>query len=158
MLGTILLLALTVPLGLGVWHLFHPRRAATMGSRFLRGLGWVGLWVLPAVVAQFVRGPASWSPEALLYAPLAWGVLLGGASVQHVFEASVTALFGSRQSTMSHGEWYLLLAAVQTAALSFVVAVRQRHGAPWKDPIAFCVGGLALLNAILGVDWPWWGT
>lgn len=134
-----------------------------MGGMFLRGFGWVALCAVPAVVVQYAKGGShGWSADtilaAILYAPLAWWVLLGGASVQYVFEATVRDLFGSRQSTMSHPQWYLMLAAAQVAVLAFAVATRLRRRAPWTDPVVLVVGALVLLNAILGADWPWWGT
>ena len=115
------------------------------------------------MVVQYAKGGShGWSAEvilsAIVYAPLAWWVLLGGASVQYVFEATVRDVFGSRQSTMSHPQWYLLLAAAQVAVLAFVVAMRLRRRARWTDPVVLVVGALVLLNAILGADWPWWGT
>lgn len=154
-----LVVALAIPLALGLWWLLCRSATTTRGGRFMRGLGWAALCALPAVVVQFARGgQGNWQPEAILYAPIAWWVLLGGASVQFVFESTVSTLFGSRQSTMSHGEWYLVLAAVQTAAIACVVAARLRKGARCTDPVVVLLGALVLANALLGAEWPWWGT
>lgn len=154
-----LVVALALPLALGLWWLFCRRATTTRGGTFMRGLGWAVLCALPAVFVQFARGSQShWQPGAILCAPIAWWVLLGGASVQFVFEGTVSTLFGSRQSTMSHGGWYLILAAVQTAAIACVVASRLRSGARWTDPVLILMGALVLGNALLGVAWPWWGT
>jgi hypothetical protein len=125
-------------------------------------LGWITLWVVPALVYQLVwmLSSTSFSPgpmaELLLVAaPIGLWVLLGGASVVFVFEATAHEITGHRSSTMMDNiHVYFAYTAIQTAVFVAILVCRSRRHADgrgsdvqrsdgsgeirsrWRDPAA----------------------
>ncbi len=127
--------------------------------RWASALGWVALWILPAIVVQCAWLMSHYSgslPEVWFFFTSAW-VLLGGGSVIAVFEATVRDLTGHRQSTMlDNAHVFLALTALQCAP--FIAILARRGVSRWRDPVALAIGAAFLVNALLGARWPWWGT
>jgi hypothetical protein len=157
----LLFMALLFMAGLG-WASFRAMRPGRAGP-FLRAVGWVALCALPAAIGQGVVGAIERRADVgevvagfgLL--GFMWVVMLGGWSVQGLFEATASSI-GPRQVTMNPFGWYLALTAVQTLVLAVVVAARLRRRSTLLDPVVLLVGALVLANAIAGTRWPWWGT
>lgn len=128
--------------------------------RWASALGWLALWILPAIVVQGVWLMGHYSASAisaLAAVPASAWVLLGGGSVIAVFEATVYDLTGHRQFTMlDNMHVFLALTALQCAP--FVAILARRSVSRWRDPVALAIGAAFLVNALLGVRWPWWGT
>jgi hypothetical protein len=156
-------LPLLLAAGLG-WASFRALRPGRAGP-FFRGIGWTALCALPAAIGQVVAWALARAGDlgdvvaGVGYLGLPWAVVLGGWSVQRVFEATARAVSGHRQSTMLDNlEYYLALTAVQTLVLAAFVAWRLRRRPTLLDPVVLLVGALVLGNAIAGARWPWWGT
>jgi len=128
--------------------------------RWASALGWLALWILPAIVVQCAWLMSRYSATALstlMAVPASAWVLLGGGSVIAVFEATVYDLTGHRQSTMFDNiHVFLALTALQCAP--FVAILVRRSESRWRDPVALAIGAAFLVNALLGARWPWWGT
>ena len=128
--------------------------------RWDSALGWLALWILPAVVVQCVWLVIHYSAttiSALMAAPASAWVLLGGRSVIAVFEATVYDLTGHRQSTMGDNI-HVFLALTALLCAPFVVILARRTVSRRRDPVALAIWAALLVNALLGVRWPWWGT
>lgn len=128
--------------------------------RWASALGWLALWIVPAIVVHCAWLMSHYSApaiSALTAAPASAWVLLGGGSVIAAFEATVSDLTGHRQSTMLDNiHVFLALTALQCAP--FVAVLARRSASRWRDPVALAIGAAFLGNALLGARWPWWGT
>lgn len=130
---------------------------------WVAGIGWVVLWSLPAVIAQdvrsFLRGAVT-TFDALEYLQIAgfqvW-VLCGGASVIEIFEATAKSLTGHRQSTMIDNWHYFAALTYAQAAIAGGLAAwfRATRGLRWG---VWVIAVASLVNALMAIDWPWWGT
>lgn len=143
----------------------RARPNARAGRRFVEAFGALSLWTLPAVAAQDVMwlsdGGSVWSRvgDTLLALPMQWWVLAGGASVQAFFEAFAREISGHRQSTMIDN-WVIYWTAtlVWTSIWSGAyVGLRASAGRAAAIGVR-ALPWLFLVNALLGVKWPWWGT
>jgi hypothetical protein len=131
--------------------------------RWASALGWITLWVVPAVVYQsawWLSSSSSYSGSfrgVLLAAPVGLWVLLGGRSAVAVFEATARDITGHRNSTMMDNvHVYLVLVFIQCAV--FVAILARRDRPRLRDPVALAIGAAFLVNALLASHWPWWGT
>lgn len=142
-----------------------PLPAERFGRRWRLGVGWLVLWVLPAIAAQLAWlrfGQSVYSMQGSDWIAIAlwpsW-VHLGGASAIELFEATAKSVSGHRQMTlMDNLPWFLLLVGVQTAVLASVFAWRFKSAQRLRDPLLIALGLAALANALCGVCWPWWGS
>ncbi len=158
-------LLLCLPQVVLAWFFVRARGGPRWIGEWLRSAGWLVLWVLPAVVAQAVFNGAGMSSSSFAIAdlfamlPWSWSVLLGGATVQAVFEETAKALSGHRQSTMMDNfPWYLALTWVQLALVSLFCALRRPKAKSFADRVSITFGMLVLINALCGIAWPWWGS
>jgi len=150
--------------------LFRSRGSKRPWSAVQCALGWQSLWVLPALAGHVVLVVVRHGfnlleiPFALVFG---WWVLLGGASVQAVFEETAKDLTGHRRDTLlDNAHVYLAFTAVQALALGLLLAPRLRAhrargtgaGALVRDPVLLLAGLAVLANAALGIAWPWWGS
>ena len=155
----IVLYAPSLLLVYALWVLVRRRNR----SRWAPALGWLTLWILPALVYQSAwwvwpgsRYSAAWH-DVLLAAPVGLWVLLGGRSVVEVFEATARGLTGHRDSTMlDNVHVFLALTAIECALLIAVLVWRDRPRR--RDPVALAIGVAFLGDALLAAHWPWWGT
>jgi len=156
-----------LPLLWCAWRYLRRERAEAFGGRWTQAVGLLGLWTLVASVAQLVAASLDWiwkstsfdlgnAPGMLVFS---WWVLLGGWSVQTVFEETAKDLTGHRRDTMmDNAHYYLALTAVQTLVLALVVAWRWRQPRERSDPLVATVCLLVLTNALAGIAFPYWGT
>jgi hypothetical protein len=158
-LVTGLLWAPSVLLAFGVFVFVRKRER----PRWASALGWITLWVVPAVVYQSVwwlSGGAASSVSVgkfLLVAPIGLWVLLGGRSVVELFEATARDLTGHRTFTMvDNAHVYLVFTGIQCAIFVAILARRDRPRR--RDPVALAIGAAFLANALLASHWPWWGS
>lgn len=123
-------------------------------SGFLLGVALQWAAAAPAAIVQSVvelRNP--------LLAPLSVPVLTAGASVIRIFERTVRAVCGDRPDTMlSNAWWFLLLGAAQASLIAIAIAWRRRRAGTWREPATLGILAMVLLNAALGIPWPWWGS
>lgn len=122
----------------------------------LESLGWISLWALPPCVLLF--GTIVTDLRGLVFVPLAHAIYAGGGTIVWVFEETVGKIYGGRQSTFSHGEYFFALAWVQWLVLITVIYVLRRRGARWRHPALITIGVLVLLNAFVGLSFQWWTT
>lgn len=142
------------------------KRTETEGHwHWARTAGWLCLWTLPAVIAQFAFNAAGYSSTTFdsgdLFAmlPWSWSVLTGGFSVQEVFEVTAKAVSGHRQSTMlDNWPYYAVLTWIQFALLSLYCALMRDPARRFRDKPSIIIGLLVLINALCGISWPWWGS
>ena len=138
------------------------------GFRFRFMLGIVIQFVLslPAGIAQslgVIEGTSGAQLWVRLLVPF-FGVPFntGGCTTRIVFELLVEPLeflVGDRSATVMSNLWfYLVLLAVQVALVAVVFAVRCRHRQPKSDPVVIGLAVAVLVNSLLNVTWPWWGT
>lgn len=135
---------------------------------FLRGLRWCALCVAPVALLQPLwfgikhsEGLPSLGDllQVLLILPGSFLVLLGGQSVVTVFEDNVKDWTGHRRDTMfDNMDVFLGLVSVQTLLLALLLAWRYRRGATRRDPVVVGVGLFLVVNALLAIDWMWFGT
>ncbi|MFK5956966.1 MAG: hypothetical protein QM477_11045 [Planctomycetota bacterium] len=126
--------------------------------QWMRGIGWIGLCALPVVAWQAAVALAS-GMKAMILLPGSWLVHLGGQSVIHIFEDNVKNWTGHRRDTMfDNADVFFALTAAQVFLLSSVTAWRFRMHKGWRDPLVLSVGIFVLVNAVLGMDWMWFGT
>ena len=151
-----------LPLAWCVLRFLRPGTRASLWARVQRGVGWQTVCVAPVLAVHVallvVHHGFEWlgALAALFFGP--W-VLLGGASVQAVFEANVKDLTGHRRDTMMDNvHVYLGLTAFQALLLALIVALRTRSDRGLRDPLVWAVGLAVAANAALGITWPWWGT
>ena len=108
-------------------------------ARVQRAVGWQVLCVAPVLAVHVVllvvhQGVGMYGSLAAIVIG-SW-VLLGGASVQLLFEATAKELTGHRRDTMmDNAHVYLALTAVQVLLLALVVAQRMHSGRGLRDPI-----------------------
>lgn len=164
MLGLLGLL-LCLPQATLVWLYVTRRGGEGLRGNWLRTSGWLSLWVLPAVFAQALFNGAGLSSstfdlgDLFLMLPWSWPVLLGGADVQIVFEETVLAFSGHRQSTlMDNLGYYMVLSWLQLALVSLCCAIGCRRRPSLREPVPLVCGLFLLVNALSGIAWPWWGT
>lgn len=166
---TLLGLLPCLPLMIGVWCWARPSRdpnaRRSVLASFAWGVGWLSACALPAVAYQAalqLSGSLPTSFEAGDVArglPFSWWVLLGGESVQSLFEATAKDLTGHRQTTMlDNWPYYAALTYVQVALGGGLVAVRRRLGRGTLDPWVLLLGLAVVVNGCLGARWPWWGS
>jgi hypothetical protein len=141
---------------------FRAPGGASVWTDLQRGIGWQALWVFPALLGQVVYGVARYGFDLLAFPAtlvFGWWVLLGGASVQAVFEETAKSLTGHRRDTMvDNGNYHIALTATQAILVGLFVAWRLRKSRLGRDPLAVLAGLAVLVNAALGITWPWWGT
>ena len=86
----------------------------------------------------------------------------GGLTVRVVFEALVEPLepiVGHRSATVaSNFGFYAVLLAVQMVIVTTINVIRGRRSQIWFDPVIITVSLLLLLNSLVNVTWPWWGS
>lgn len=152
-----------IPLSWCAWRYLRRARASSFVGRLAQAVGLLALWCWVAVIAQSVYLVVTQSSisvfDAMATTTFSWWVLLGGTSVQSIFEKTAKSLTGHRQSTMMD-DWYYYaaLTAVQTVALAAVVAWRWRGERKASDPVVVALVALVVGNALAGMTWPWWGT
>jgi len=142
------------------------RPGQSRGRVLVAGIGWLTLWSILVSAVQFVwasTGQSAYSFSdwgdrlAFLYWP--WSVHLGGWTVTKVFEATVLDLFGSRQSMLvDHLPYHGALVLTQVLVLAAVFTRRYRRTGSLRDPVIWSTGLFILLNGLLNLEWPWWGT
>lgn len=152
-----------VPLIWCTWRFVRRLRAPRFAGRLAQAVGLLALWTWVAVLAQSVYLVVTQSSisvlDALATTTFAWWVLLGGASVQTLFEETAKDVTGHRQSTMiDNWHYYMALTAVQTVLLASFVAWRWKKPRERFDPLVAALVVLVVGNALAGVTWPWWGT
>ena len=149
-----------------VWGLicFFQNRRETFLYQMRRALGWITLCVLPvplfAAITKIFRGEDLDHVFAnLAISPLVSPIFLGGQTVITVFEDNVKGWTGHRRDTMfDNAHVFFGLVLIQVTILSLLVAWRFRRGKTWRDPLVLGVGVFMIVNAWLGMDWPWYGT
>lgn len=150
-------------LGACTWRLLARPRAQGFAGRLAQSVGLIALAGLVAALAQLVAAALErivndFSLAFVACMPLAWWILCGGWTVQQVFEESAKDVTGHRHSTFAdNAPYYLALTALQTLIVAALVAWRWR-GPLAREPVARWVLALALVNALAGIPWPWWGT
>ncbi|MFN0243022.1 MAG: hypothetical protein ACKVWV_09045 [Planctomycetota bacterium] len=152
-----------VPLIWCTWRFVRRPRAPRFVGRLGQAVGLLALWTWVAVVAQLVYLVVKQSSlsvlDALATTTFSWWVLLGGASVQAVFEETAKDVTGHRQWTMiDNWHYYVALTAVQTLVLAAILAWRWKKPRKRFDPAVVAVVVLVVGNALAGITWPWWGT
>ncbi len=169
-----LLLIFALPWWAGVTFLFLPHRRRPLRSWTLavaQGVGLVTLAVFPAACLQpFAQRSTTFdSWETLLPIFAVPGVHAGGLVARSVFEPlAESGVFGHRTATMlSNWPLFWTLSMALTLAVAALLATRLRRrdrarlhsDTPRRiDPIIALVLVGCLLNALLNVRWPWWGT
>ena len=142
------------------------KRSDTAGAwNWARTVGWLCLWTLPAVVVQFAFHAAGRSTttfdfgELFSMLPWSWSVLSGGFSVQALFEQTAKAVSGHRQSTMlDNWPYYMVLTWLQFSLVAAYCALMRDPVRRFRDRPAILSGVVLLINALLGITWPWWGS
>ena len=133
---------------------------------FMLGVAFQFVLSLPAGIAQSLGVIEGISGEPLwvrLFVPF-FGIPFntGGCTIRVVFELLVEPLeflVGHRSATVLSNLWfYLILLAGQVALVAFVFAVRCRHRRPKSDSVVIGLAVAVLVNSLLNVTWPWWGT
>lgn len=158
-------LLLCLPQATAAWFFFRGRGGTGLFGNWIRTAGWLSLWTLPAGLAQLIFLAAGFTSTTFavgdLFAmlPWSWPVLLGGVSVQMVFEETAKALSGHRQSTLIDNlGLYLFLTWLQLAVLALFCALARDETRRHRDRVSLTLGVAMLINALLGITWPWWGT
>lgn len=143
---------------------FFLNRQDSFFYQYRRALGWVSLSVLPvpfvAAISKLLRD-GEWGGAFLHFAiaPILAPIFLGGHTVITVFEDNVKNWTGHRRDTMfDNAHVFFGLVLIQVTILSLLVAWRFRRGKTWRDPVILGVGMFTLVNGLLAMDWPWYGT
>lgn len=161
----LLALIYLTPLGFSIWcleRLFRNHKNSWF-YQLQRSFGWVILPALPVVLAKPILTIIEHGIEELdsifFWLVGSWPVLVAGQSVITIFEDNVKDWTGHRRDTMfdNAGVFFGLMAA-QTLVLTMAVFWRFRSGKTWRDPLVLGIGIFLLINAILAMDWPWYGT
>lgn len=152
-----------LPLIWCAWRFLRRPRAERFAGRLGQGVGLLALWTWVAVVAQclyLVAKHASISAfDGIAATTFSWWVLLGGASVQAVFEETAKRVTGHRRDTLlDNWHYYAALTAAQTIALAVILAWRWTRPRGRFDPVVAIPVVLVVGNALAGITWPWWGT
>lgn len=145
----------------GIFLLIRPVDASPrFAKRFAQGIGWQALWVLPAVFLQAITFESSssvWLSLALL--PFfSWPVHCGGFTAAQVFETWVP---DRRDTLMSDFPTFAAITLLQMGILAWVFATRPykrfRSEGP-RDRRQVLIAVFVALNALVNIQWPWWGT
>ena len=133
---------------------------------FMLGLALQFVLSLPAGIAQSlgviegISGSQLWVRLVVPFLSIPFNT--GGCTTRGVFELLVEPLeflVGDRSATVMSNLWfYLFLLAVQVVLVAYVLAVRCRHRRPQSDPVVISLAVAVLVNSLLNVTWPWWGT
>lgn len=87
---------------------------------------------------------------------------MGGYTVRLIFEATVEPLewlVGNRTMTvMSNVHYYAVLLAIQATVVAVLFALRYKTRKAVLDPVLILIGVIFLINSLVNVNWPWWGT
>lgn len=169
-----LLLIFALPWWAAVAFLILPFRSGTRRSwavAVIQGMGLVTLATFPAACLQpFVQRSTTFDPwETLLPIFAVPGIHAGGFVARSIFEPlAESGVFGHRHATMlSNWPLFWIIAMTLTLATATLLAARlRRHDRAESggvrtrslDPIIVIVLAACLLNALLNVRWPWWGT
>ena len=153
-----------LPLCFCVWTWFQWKERKGLAGHLLPAVGWLSVWSFVAAIAQLIYHAVKTTGQTFeledlpAMLPFSWWVLLGGHSVQLVFEETAKAVTGHRQMTMiDNWPYYVVLTYAQTLVLAGLAAWRSR-GRSWSDPLLVLLGILVLANGALGLRWPWWGS
>lgn len=121
---------------------------------------------LPAGIAQAVgviggiSGTPTWT--RLLVPLIGIPFNCGGVTVRVVFEALVEPLepiVGHRSTTVaSNFGFYAVLLTLQVVTMATIIVIRGRRSQRWSDPVIVVASVLLLLNSLVNVTWPWWGS
>jgi hypothetical protein len=129
------------------------RRKTTMRAALV-GVLWPWLCAAPAVLVQ----TATLGEDGLkspLFFTIGWLIGVGGHSVTLVFEATV----GDRHSTLADNfDLYLWYWLVQLALYTVLGMLRFRVTGRLREKWMLVLGSFVLVNALLNISWPWWGT
>lgn len=158
---------LTIPL---LWNLpllgaiillVHPRDPApSFPKRLAQGIGWQALWALPAAFLQaitFESGSGVWL-RIVLFPYFSWPVHCGGFTAAQVFESLLPA---RRDTLMSDFPTFAAIALLQLGILAWIFASLPykpfRSEGP-RDPRQVQIAVFVVLNSLINLQWPWWGT
>ncbi len=87
---------------------------------------------------------------------------MGGYTVRLVFEATAEPLewlIGNRTMTvMSNVHYYAFLLAIQATVVAVLFALRYKTRKAVLDPVLILIAVIFLINSLVNVNWPWWGT
>ncbi len=61
-------------------------------------------------------------------------------------------------TVMSNVHYYAVLLAIQATAISLLIAFRYKARKSISDPVLILIGVIFLINSLVNVNWPWWGT
>jgi|FLOH01.1.fsa_nt_gi hypothetical protein len=142
---------------------FFRNRRKTAIYQLCRAFGWISLCVFPVPFLAAARQSIEdfnlgETLLLLLGAPLTWPIFLGGQTVIRIFEDNVKHWTGHRRDTMfDNAHVFFGLILVQVLLLSLLVAWRFQQGKTWRDPVVLGVGIFMAGNAMLGMNWPWYG-
>ena len=148
------------------WRFLARPRAERRRGRFLQALGALACSALAGALAQLVAAACGWIWKGTTFGvlelasmlPFSWLVLCGGRSVQSMFDWSVIAVTGHRQTLlMDNLPYYAALTGAQMVLLAALIAWRWKS-ARRHDPLAWLVCLAFAANAAAGMAWPWWGT
>lgn len=131
-----------------------------LAACFLRAIGLLALVSLPVGVAQLVLVIGAKEFPQLVLGPFAAVPFnMGGLVCDAAFDSIDRAgLMPPRQGTMHLGV-YLPMVLVQASILAGLIAARIRTtGRVLADQTILLVLAAALVNSILGITWPWWGS
>lgn len=139
------------------------RKHKGLGTYILLGFGLQYLLSFPAGIYQTVsklHGNPIWVNIAIPF--LGWIFNMGGLTVRLVFEATAEPLewlVGNRTMTvMSNVPYYAFLLAIQATAISLLIANRYKARKTSRDPVLILIVVIFLINSLVNVNWPWWGT
>jgi len=160
-----LALVYLTPLGFSIWcmvRLFRNQKDSWF-YQLQRSYAWVILPALPVVLAKPVLAMIEHGFEEFdsifFWLIGSWPVLVAGQSVITIFEDNVKDWTGHRESTMfDNAPVFFGLMAAQTLVFTMAVFWRFRSGKSWRDPLVLGIGIFLLINAIMGMNWEWYGT
>lgn len=122
---------------------------------------------LQIVIGAFVSSIQGWTMLAGFHStsidtsslPLIWVLGIpfntGGLTVRVVFEVLAT---GRSSTVMSHLALYAPLLLLQIVVVGLVIGRHLHRRRTWKDVHLAIIAALLVLNSLLNLAWPWWGT
>jgi len=61
-------------------------------------------------------------------------------------------------TVMSNVPYYAFLLAIQATVVAVLFALRYKTRKAVLDPVLILIGVIFLINSLVNVNWPWWGT
>ena len=86
----------------------------------------------------------------------------GGFTIRLIFEAlveSLESIVGHRSATvLSNFPFYLVLLLIQMIVVAVIVYTRYKKTKKLKDWLILTAFAFVLINGLINIMWPWWGT